>query len=876
MSELRLSVKSRKLLNKMSYKTILIYQFSWLLLILSSQLTAQSDCKLAEQDSLALVAFYWATDGPNWTSNQEGFGFDDLTSEWQDRYDGKFNHWFDGPAKDWFGVKVEKRAIPNSLDSAYRVVWLWPVIGRRTDGQNQLKGYIPREVGLLTALERIRINGNDGFRDELMPDEIYHPSLLEIDPEACWFDGDVSDALRNCKGIRKMNLRYNNFDYIPNWDFLDETALRNFEGTQWLYNSRFSYKYLEPIIDYFYTFSETPKEFHIEMRDMFEVGDEREIVVPVGESVEMVCNDAGQKEEFITYQWFKNGLSRFGKNKKTFAISNVKESDYGTYTVRINNDYIKEYDQNTNYGEVFTKPIHLVAEPVPPVINRAVTHYNGQGIDLYFSKPMSDTELAGYQNMTVSADGRDIAVTGAMVTGRINKLVKVQLAEPILENETIQLNFSEGAIIDQNGGQMESISGYTVENRTRPAPQMLSAATTLDGTGITVEFDQFMDANSLSSGIFEVVGNEEYEVAMINLATGEIDPTISKKVLLTLSEGITDTTEVITLSYLGGNIHGLYGGTSEQVDNLPVLNQVSVDRTDVLITFEDGTASLENIFLQGSWRPTPLPMYDDGTNGDAVANDHIWSYALSLVEDDYSWDILLRTETQVNDTTRTIDPNTGVVTLTIIPNISTKDSIISNNILLNFSVAGRGLTGDTNYGIENLAVIFNVHTNGSQEPVYLMGINNDWGEGALMKTVEVGQLYSDTLYRQTAGNIIEYNYRIGDDWENINPEPRQYVVKNGINIIEDFFGVFTSLDEVEDLSIKLYPNPSKDGFITIENSDNFQQVDLFNLSGQLIQHISKPTKNSLTLDLSNQGKGLYLVKAITDSGKIYSSKIILQ
>src|SRR6056297_3840869 len=89
-------------------------------------LNAQADYKLAEQDSLALVAFYWATDGPNWKSNQEGFGIDDLSSEWQDIYDGSYNKWLEGPAKDWFGVRVEKMPIPNSTDSAYRVTRVWP------------------------------------------------------------------------------------------------------------------------------------------------------------------------------------------------------------------------------------------------------------------------------------------------------------------------------------------------------------------------------------------------------------------------------------------------------------------------------------------------------------------------------------------------------------------------------------------------------------------------------------------------------------------------------------------------------------------------------------------------------------------------------
>ncbi|MFK7984073.1 MAG: T9SS type A sorting domain-containing protein [Saprospiraceae bacterium] len=849
---------------------------SLLFLTGTSTLLAQADEKLAEQDSLALVAFYWATDGPNWTSNQPGFGVDDLTSEWQERYKGQFNNWLDGPVKDWYGVTLEKRLVPNSTDSIYRVTQLSPVIGRRTDGQNQLKGYVPREIGLLTALERIRINGNDGFRDELMPDEIYHPSLQELDPEACWFDGDVSEALRNCTDMRKLNLRYNNFDYIPNFDFLNEAALRNQEGTQWLYNSRFSYALLERILDYYYTISPNTGEFLLEMRDMFDVGDEREIVAPLGSSVEMVCNDAGNQEDFITYQWTKNGISRFGKTKKTFAIANVKESDYADYSVKITNEYVKAYDTNGNYGEVFTKNIHLVPAPVPPVIKKAVATYNGQFVELYFSKPMSNAELAGYENITISADGATIAVVGAEVMGRIDKLVKLELASPLANGTTLSLSFENGDIVDQNGGLMEAITDLSVENRVRPTPQIATAATTLDGTGIVLNFDQYVNETSLAESTFLVEGNSAYEIASVTLMTGEVDAAISKNVLLTLTEGIVDTLEQITVAYDGGKIHGLYGGTLTKSDKIPVLNQVSVDKTDLLITFEDGTESLENIYLKGSWRAAVIPMYDDGTNGDAVANDHTWSYQLSLVEDAYSWDVLLRTEQEVIDTIRTEDPNTGVVTLTLVPSVVATDSLLSENILLNFSIAGRDLTGDTNYGIENLEVIFNVHTNGVSEAVYLMGIENDWADGTLMNTINTGELYSDTLYKQTAGNIIDYNYRVGTDWENLTPEPRQYIVKNGVNIINDFFGVFTDVDELEENPIKVYPNPSQTGFISIEGLEDFTNIAIFNVSGQLVQTITENIQNTLLLDLSTQARGIYLMKATSSSGQIYSSKIILQ
>ena len=547
------------------------------------------------------------------------------------------------------------------------------------------------------------------------------------------------------KILENWNLRYNDFDYIPNWDFLDEDALRNMDGTQWLYNSRFSYFYLERIIDYFYTISPNPMEFRLEMRDMFDVGDEIEIVAPLGSAVEIVCNDAGQKEEFITYQWFKNGLSQFGQTNKELSIPNVTAANYGDYTVRITNEYVKSYDINGNYGEVFTKEIHLVETPTAPIIENAVSTYNGQAIELYFSKPMSNTDLASYENLTVAVNGNNIAVTGAAVMGRIDKLVRIQLATPIPAAAEIQLSLSQGIILDQNGGQMELLNELAVINRVRPAPQIINAETTLDGSGITLEFNQYINANSLPSGIFEVMGDNPYEIGSTTLVNGEVDQHISKKILLTLTEEIVDTTEVITVAYLDGIIHGLYGGTVESTDLIAVLNQVSVERTDVLITFEDGTESLENIYLKGSWSPTPVPLYDDGDNGDIVADDHTWTYKLSLVEDDYSWDILLRTEEQVNDTITTVDPVTGVITLTIVPTTIAIDSIISSNILLNFSVVGADVTGDTNYGIENLEVIFNVHTDGNTIPVHLMGINGDWADGRLMKTVIAGAL----LYRYT-------------------------------------------------------------------------------------------------------------------------------
>jgi len=843
------------------------------LLGLTYSLHSQADYKLAEQDSLALVAFYWATDGPNWTSNQDGFGFDDLSSEWQEKYDGQFNKWFDGPAKDWFGVRVEKRAIPNSTDSTYRVTWLWPVIGRRTDGQNGLDGYVPREIGLMTALEQFRVNGNDGFRWELLPDELYHASLEHLDVEAAWFGGGLSDALRGCLGIRKLNTRYNYFDFMPNLDFLDEDGLRNLDGTQWFYNARLSYFYLERIIDYFYTISSVPQEFGFEARDMFDVGDEIEIVAPLGTAVEMVCNDAGSREEDITYQWYRDGLSRFGKKDKSYTISSVKESDYGHYTTRITNEYVKAYDRNGNYGEVFTKGIHLVAEPIPPVIERGVVSNNGQFIDLFLSKPMMNS--TGFLDLQVQAAGRDLQVVEAEIGGRLNKEVRIHLDAPINNGEEVMLAYASSEILDANGGLMVAFDELEVENRVRVAPQIAAAKTALDGSGIFLEFDQYIDENSLASGQFTVEGGAAYETSSITLSPGAIDAHISKQVLLTLNTSIVDSAEVIHVQYLSGQVAGLYAGSVAPSDEIVVENRVRAERTDVRIRFEDGSETLDNLLIQTSWKADPIPLYDDGTNGDELAGDHIWTFQATLVDDNYTWDVLRRNTVEKVDTIESIDPNTGHTVLTLVPTLVNEDSLLSVNIPLSFSVLDEQVSGDTIYGIQNRDVVFNVKVYSGPMDIYLMGIDNDWTIGALMPGVG-DNTYRYTLPKLTAGDVIEYNYRRGDDWENQTPETRSYTVKNGENVINDEFGIFTNTQDLEAPSWKLYPNPSVQGRFFIERIDDLASIAIYGANGQLLQRRQVISKNRMVLDLSTQTRGIYFMIGTTHSGSQRAQMLLFQ
>lgn len=836
-----------------------IYSLGLVLLLSGTSLNlfAQSDYKLAEQDSLALVAFYWATDGPNWLSNQEGFSKADLSTEWQETYDGQFNHWFDGPAKDWFGVRVEKRPIPNSADSTYRVTWLWPVIGRRTDGQNMLKGYVPREMGFLTALEQFRVNGNDGFTNELIPDELYQESLLHFDTESAWFGGGLSDAFRNCVNIRKINIRYNNYDHMPNLDFIGEEGARNLAGTQWFYNSRFSYFYMERIVDFFYSISDNPMEFGFEARDMFDVGDEEEIVAPLASSIEMVCNDAGMREEFITYQWFKDGLSKFGKNKKTYDIASVKESDYGHYTTRITNDYVKSYDANGNYGEVFTKGIHVVPAPIAPVIYKAVVDNSGQFIDLYFTKRM--TGASGFQNLQIMADGKPVQVAEGIVKGRIDREARIYLETPIQTGSDVVLSYDSDAIVDKNGGVMETIGGFQVENRARIAPSIDSASTTLDGSGVLVYFDYFINPSSLTGSEFEVEveGDAPYEIASVSLVSGDIDQEISKTVLLTLSEEVSDSAEVLTLNYLGGNVSGLYSGTLMPASGTSVSNVVTVDRTEVVINFEDGSEKLTDVLIKGSWRAVKIQLYDDGSNGDISADDHTWTTTLSLADDQYGWDVYARETTGTIDTVYSED-TLGNTVLTLIPGSTNNDSLLNQNYILEFSVENRSVIGDTIFGIFNRDVTFNLTVNAGGEDIYLMGINDDWNDGILMTAVGDNK-YTTILPKLTAGTSLNYNYRRGSSFENETPDTRSYNVINGENVINDAFGIFTSTNEALSANEKIYPNPSEDGFFYLQGFEKQDIIKIYNSIGEKLQEVNVQGRKLITVDLSTLPSGMYIL-----------------
>jgi len=128
--------------------------------------------QVLEQDSLALVAFYNSTGGPNWTHN---------------------NHWLTGPVSTWYGVTLANNRIKKIILNS-----------------NNLVGTLPPELGQLNVLVTIALSNDTGLTGEI-PIELFQiDSLKQIGIGNCSLTGIIPSSIGNCSFLTELNLPQNN------------------------------------------------------------------------------------------------------------------------------------------------------------------------------------------------------------------------------------------------------------------------------------------------------------------------------------------------------------------------------------------------------------------------------------------------------------------------------------------------------------------------------------------------------------------------------------------------------------------------------------------------------------------------------------------
>lgn len=84
----------------------------------------------------------------------------------------------------------------------------------------------------------------------------------------------------------------------------------------------------------------------------------------------------------------------------------------------------------------------------------------------------------------------------------------------------------------------------------------------------------------------------------------------------------------------------------------------------------------------------------------------------------------------------------------------------------------------------------------------------------------------------------------------------------------------TGIKENSNTSVSIYPNPTKDKFQVLGLKSKVEKVEIYNIIGEIIFNLTIQQSNNLTIDLSNQPNGVYLLKMTDEQGSISYSKIV--
>ncbi len=272
----------------------------------------KADAQVAVEDSLILVEFYWATNGPNWTNN---------------------SGWLSGPALSWYGVHgtgapgypVNELNLPNNniIGALNPLLFqLKNLIKLVLDG-NSITGNLPYIIGDSIALKALFLNDNYLTGD--IPGK-----LIGTTPQYVLglrnnnFSGAFSDSVMNAFPIKQLYLNDNQFSVLPK-------RTNGFPLLKlWVQNNKLTFEDIIPhaLQQPLGTFVYAPQDSVLSSIDT--------TVLPgttlILDSWVDTCSDN-------MYRWKKNGmyLTPNQQSSSQWVIDSVLLADSGYYTCDIRN-----------------------------------------------------------------------------------------------------------------------------------------------------------------------------------------------------------------------------------------------------------------------------------------------------------------------------------------------------------------------------------------------------------------------------------------------------------------------------------------------------------------------------------------------------------
>jgi Secretion system C-terminal sorting domain len=148
------------------------------------------------------------------------------------------------------------------------------------------------------------------------------------------------------------------------------------------------------------------------------------------------------------------------------------------------------------------------------------------------------------------------------------------------------------------------------------------------------------------------------------------------------------------------------------------------------------------------------------------------------------------------------------------------------------------------------------------------------------RPTETGAAYTNPREAYPAGDLfftdVEYSGAFSAEAEQLWIAGWTTLERNG------HLGLVVAVDEVEDdqlaNDIRIYPNPVvQGGIFEIETSLTAAfTVDLYNQDGRRISSTGKVTTSKTTCHIQSVPSGMYFLKVITEDGRFYTSKLIIE
>jgi Leucine-rich repeat (LRR) protein len=313
-------------------------------------------------DSIALVALYNSTNGPEWTDN---------------------TNWLTGTLNTWYGITLESgRVVSISLENNNLNGNLPPEIGNLTElnilnlGKNSLSGEIPAELWNLSTLNSLILNQNQLTGP--IPQEIgnlSHLTTLYIFDNQ--FTGAVPSTITQVP-LQELFMSYNRFDELPSLEGMTTLNILR------LHDNLFTFEDIEPNI----TVPQT--EFLYSPQNL--VGQVQSITINEGDNDTLFVSVGG---EHNVYQWYKDGAIITGEQNDTLEISDALPEDAGVYSCLITNTIATDLT-------LYSRPITVILnnESVDPPVISNYNIVNGTDLKFDFAAIPTGSSMNAYRDTT--------------------------------------------------------------------------------------------------------------------------------------------------------------------------------------------------------------------------------------------------------------------------------------------------------------------------------------------------------------------------------------------------------------------------------------------------------------------------------------------